>query len=278
MRDAHRYLVRHFVWPYYSRQSRGDVIFRGQRMTVPDDADSLGFVMGTFESHTCEFIERSIEEGMAVVDAGANIGFYSLLAARRVGPTGKVYAFEPEAANFALLRKNIGLNGYTNIRALPAALAESTGRVALYLSNEGSGSHSIYRDAAVGSRSVEVETVSFDEFWEAEERPAIGFIKMDIEGAEAAALEGMNNFLEATRRLTMITEFFPGALRAAGTDPESYLRRLSSLGFQVQLFMGERLVPLDSADMPSLYGRLGEQYGINLLCTKTPASGKGASI
>jgi FkbM family methyltransferase len=187
-------------------------------MAVPDDADSLGFVMGTFESQTCEFIERSIEEGMTVVDAGANIGFYSLLAARRVGPTGKVYAFEPEAANFALLMKNIGLNGYKNIRALPAALAESTKRVALYLSREGSGSHSIYHDAAVGNGSVEVEALSFDEFWEAEGRPAIGFIKMDIEGAEAAALEGMKNFLEATDRLTLITEFFPGALRAAGTE------------------------------------------------------------
>jgi FkbM family methyltransferase len=247
-------------------------------MAVPDDADSLGFLMGTFESQTCEFIERSIEEGMIVVDAGANIGFYSLLAARRVGPKGRVYAFEPEAANFALLMRNIGLNGYRNIRALPAALAESTRRVALYLSRESCGSHSIYRDAAVGSGSVEVEAVSFDEFWEAEGRPEIGFIKMDIEGAEAAALEGMSNFLEATRRLTMITEFFPGALRAAGTKPESYLRGLSALGFQVQFFIGEGLVSLESVDMASLYGRLGDEYGVNLLCTKTPASGEGASI
>src|ERR1700690_1657558 len=158
----HRLVVRHIVWPYYARLAHGEVTFRGQRMYVPDDADSLGFLMGTFEQHTCELFDRLLEEGMTIVDAGANIGFYSLQAARKVGPSGKVYAFEPEPANFALLKKNIEMNGYANIRAFPEALAEKKRRVPLYMSHEGSGSHSLYRDGAVGNESIDVESVSFD--------------------------------------------------------------------------------------------------------------------
>jgi FkbM family methyltransferase len=272
MKGVHRQVVRHFVWPYYARLARGEVCVRGLRMFLPQDPDSLGYLMGTFEQHTCELFDRLIEEGMTVVDAGANIGFYSLLAARKVGPTGRVFAFEPEPANFALLGKNVEINGYRNIQTFPEALTTKKGRVALYISREGSGSHSIYRDNAVSSENIEVESISFDDFWEAEGRPSIGFIKMDIEGAEAAALEGMQRFLNATPSLTMISEFFPGALRAAGTEPESYLRRLAALGFQVQALLGEKSMPLARVDMRSLYRRLGEEFGINLLCTKSPAN------
>lgn len=272
MRGLYRFLVRHCVWPYYARLARGEVSVHGHRMYVPPDIDSLGFLMGTFEQDTCRLFERFIDKGMTVVDVGANIGFYSLLAAQKVGPTGRVYAFEPEPANFALLRKNIVLNGYTNITPFPKALTERNGRIALYLSTQGSGSHSIYRDQAVGNENVEVESVSFDDFWESEGRPEIGFIKMDIEGAEAAALEGMKHFLQSTPRLTLIAEFFPGALRASGIEPDSYLRRLSSLGFQIQVLMREKLPPLESVNMGSLYRRLGQEFGINLLCTRVSAN------
>lgn len=269
MRGVHRYVVRHCVWPYYKRLARGEISVHGLRMYVPEDPDSLGFVMGTFEAQTCALFESLVKEGMAVVDAGANIGFYSLLAARKAGPMGKVYAFEPEPSNFALLKKNVELNGYANVRSFLEALSESSRRVPLYLSHKGCGSHSLYQDRAVGNDCIEVQAVSFDDFWEAEGRPRVGLIKMDIEGSEPYAIEGMRRFLASVRELAMIVEYFPGGLLASGTKPDSFMDRLHLLGFQIHVLLGTKSVPLVSVDMRALHRRLGEEFGVNLLCART---------
>src|SRR5688572_13621160 len=66
-----------------------------------------------------------IRPGMVVVDVGANIGYFSLLASTLVGPTGRVYAFEPDPVNCALLRKNVRLNRVTNIEVIESALSDN---------------------------------------------------------------------------------------------------------------------------------------------------------
>jgi len=86
---------------------------------------------------------NTLREGMIFCDVGANIGIYSLLAARLVGPTGKVIAVEPEPANAALLRKNIALNQYKHVEVIEKAISERPGILELYLSNY-AGSHSIF--------------------------------------------------------------------------------------------------------------------------------------
>src|ERR1700686_1511649 len=73
MRRLIRYLVRHCIWPHYAHLAHGEVSVRGQRMYVPADLDSLGLLMSTFEQDTCQWFERFIDEGMTVVDVGANI-------------------------------------------------------------------------------------------------------------------------------------------------------------------------------------------------------------
>ena len=90
--------------------------------------------------------------GMIVVDVGANVGYFSLLAAELVGSSGKVYAFEPEPGNNGILQQNIEINSLSNIQVEEMAGSDNSGVADLYLSELDSGSHSLFGDAARGIR------------------------------------------------------------------------------------------------------------------------------
>src|SRR3989338_8733486 len=82
---------------------------------------------GEYEAASMAYCKSVLKPGMTFVDVGANIGLFSLMAARQVGPTGKVYAFEPGADNCTLLRKNIEQNGYRNVTIVEKAVSEKPG-------------------------------------------------------------------------------------------------------------------------------------------------------
>ena len=90
----------------------------------------LDMAMGRYEPETTRLFKETVKPGMVVVDIGAHVGYYTLLAAKQVGPDGKVYAFEPEPGNHALLLKNIGMNGYDNVVATPTTVAPLVGSAA----------------------------------------------------------------------------------------------------------------------------------------------------
>ncbi|MGB9734496.1 MAG: FkbM family methyltransferase [Conexivisphaera sp.] len=132
----------------------------------------------------------AIEEGDAVVDAGANIGCFSLSASRLVGKGGIVVAVEPEPHNAEILRRNIRLNEANNVLVVEKALWSSPG-VALRISDEGAGS-------SIGSGGSEVVATTLDEISrEMGIRPEV--LKMDIEGSEGAALSAAGGALENLR-------------------------------------------------------------------------------
>jgi FkbM family methyltransferase len=162
------------------------------------------------------------------VDLGANIGYFSLLAARLVGREGKVYAFEPEPRNFGLLLKNIELNGYNNIVAVQKAVSNISGSISLFLHVKDTGAHTIYQPEHAEKEfgeCIEVQTVTVDEFFEDKEQ-RIDVIKMDIEGAEMAALLGMDRVIRENENLKMFIEFHPPGIRRRGDSLEGFARRL----------------------------------------------------
>ena len=177
-----------------------------------------------WEELTTEMFKKVVKEGDVVVDLGANLGYYTLLAARLVGRKGKVYAFEPEPINYSLLLKNIELNGYDNIVAVQKAVSDVSGKVRLFLDKKDTGAHTIYQPSKK-REFIEIESVTLNKFFEDKEQ-RIDVIKLDVEGAEMAAFSGMDRIIRENEKLKIFVEFyFPGITRSGGF-PQEFIRRL----------------------------------------------------
>lgn len=233
-----------------------------------DEKDSLQLsVHGVYEPFQTELAIGLIKKGDVVLDIGANIGYYTLIFARQVGPNGRVFAFEPEPANFAILKRNIEMNGYENVIMVPKAVSNATGRIRLYLCEENRGDHRIY-DSGDGRQSLEVEAVRLDDYFDGYDGQ-VDFIKMDIQGAEARALQGMAGLLERHRHLTMMTEFWPVGLKRCGTDPQEYLKSLIDRGFEI-FHINEQSRQVEVVVVPDLLALHAPEKGsyTNLLCRR----------
>jgi FkbM family methyltransferase len=227
---------------------------------------------GEWEETETRLFSSFVKKGMTVVDVGANVGYYTLLAARLVGENGKVFAFEPGPDNLALLKQNVKENGYKNVVLVQKAVSDKTATARLLIDRSSSGGHSLsaFRDSA---DFVDVETVSLDEYF-AGRSERIDVLKIDAEGAEMAILNGMHRLLERNPDVTLLTEFFPRAIRAFGYPPEEYVRRLGAYGFEIYPIEEDRpeLERLDPDRVRELIGPLVEKGTkkdvLNLICLR----------
>jgi FkbM family methyltransferase len=163
----------------------------------PDDLMPVSTSIGTSGvldlPLTC-LLRKVVKNGMTVVDIGANIGYYTLLASQLVGEGGRVIAFEPEALNFSLLEKSIRENEGASIRFYKLAVSDRNGQVRLYKGDVSQpGGHSIGTDRGHGFDLVESTTL--DEFWESEGRPRIDLIKIHVSGDDPLVLKGGSKVL-----------------------------------------------------------------------------------
>jgi len=202
----------------------------------PTPSSIQEYILQPFEPYTTELFLRALKPGAVVLDIGAQFGYYSLLAAKIVGPTGRVFAFEPVPSNFEILKKNIEINNFTSIiRPIRKAAGDKRGIVSIYLYKH-SDSHGMFRHPkATVKETLSIECITIDEFLEENAINAVNIIKMDIEGYEPYALEGMKQIIFKSSNLILFTELVPGFLRLAGVKPEDYLKQLEKLGFDVQL-------------------------------------------
>lgn len=193
---------------YLRKKLRPDFIItkEDKHIIFLDKLDSLHLsINGLFEPFQNEIVKKYIKKGDIVLDLGANIGYYSLLLAKLVGEDGKVYSFEPEPSNFALLKKNIKINNYKNIIPINKAVSNKDGKIKLYLNEKDFGMHStsdFYKD----SKSIEVESISLDSFFKDKDKK-VDFIKIDIEGAEGKAIKGMQGILKENGNIKILSEF-----------------------------------------------------------------------
>ncbi len=187
------------------------------------------------EEATTALFCKVVKSGDVVVDLGANIGYFTLLAAKLVGESGKVYSFEPEPRNYQYLVRNIELNGYRNVVAVQKAVADKPGTVKLFICPYDTGHHTIqkydgiqaYRPGFVDAKKefVEVEQVRLDDYLRGKTEK-VDLIKMDVEGAEMLALAGMEEVIRKNKNLIMLVEFFPLLIKEMGQSPEEFARRL----------------------------------------------------
>ena len=169
-----------------------------------------------------------LRPGMTVLDVGANVGMYSLLSARRVGPTGRVHAFEPTPAVAASLRRNVALNGLGNVHVHEAAVSDAAGRATFYL-QDSSDCNTL---AGGAGTPIRVRTVTLDDHVAAHGLDRVDVMKMDVEGAEVLALRGGGRLLAAADGPVLMLEFNPEALGAAGSGVAELRGLLEGHGYE----------------------------------------------
>jgi len=245
----------------------------------PQDSLRLGRY-GVYEPFETQLFERCLAPGDTVIDVGANIGYYTLAAARAVGPEGKVFAFEPDPSNFRCLHRNVARNGYRNVVLENCAVCDLDGTVELHLAVRNTGDHRIF-ETQEPRRRIAVPAVRLDSYFGAD-LPAVRLLKMDIQGAEGRAIAGMHALLAASEHAALFLEFWPAGLRLGGTDPAGFLDRLRDGGFHLrrideaaerveQITISRLLSDHDVSD-PTAVDVTRPEYYTNLICFKPGAA------
>ena len=179
--------------------------------------------LGTYEPELQQAVAAFLKPGMVVYDVGANVGYISLLLARAAGPSGQVFAFEPLPANQERIRRNLALNAggdFAPIHLVPAAVVKQAGPV-IFLTHRsgamGKAQGSAGRSDEHYQAEIEVPGLSLDGFAFADGHPLPQVVKMDIEGGEVLALQGMPRLLAsgAARPLMLVELHGPESARAA---------------------------------------------------------------
>lgn len=247
----------------------------GHRMVLHDPARDRFIApsllrAGCFEPFQTELVVNEVRPGDTALDLGAHVGYYTLLLARLVGPRGQVVAFEPDPDNFALLRRNVELNGYGNVELVNAAVSDRPGRCRLFRSADNAGDHRLHDSPGEPRPGVEVGVVTADDVLRGR-ADGVDFVKVDVQGSEGAALDGMAGVLARSPRVKMMVEFWPAGLARSGYGADRLSGRLASLGFRLYE-VDEAALIVRRADPRELIARFpasGEGF-TNLLCVKAP--------
>ena len=208
---------------------------------------------GDYESFEVQLFEAAIQSGSIVVDVGAHVGYYALLAARRAGPSGHIYAFEPDPRTQQFVVENAKRNGIENVSVIPSAASDNAGERQMYLSPH--ANRSSLHDSATLDGLERVETVSTTTVDAVLAGRRADVVKIDAEGSEPAVLRGMARSLKP--ETVVFLEFNPPVLRSAGENPDDFRRWLiESFAAVAEIGRGE-LKALDA--LPSRF--------VNLRCT-----------
>jgi FkbM family methyltransferase len=199
------------------------------------DPDDLGVTPrlcldGYWESWITRAVARSIADGAACVDIGANHGYYTMLMADAVGRHGRVLAIEPNPRLAALLALSVEVNGFTERTTIvQKAASDGASRCArLVVPSQRGACATICRPATAVDDVVDVETATVDELtagW-----PRVDLVKVDAEGAEELIWRGMRRTIERNPALTILLEFVPSRYR----DPEGLVQNIRDDGFTLR--------------------------------------------
>ncbi|MEW6388160.1 MAG: FkbM family methyltransferase [Thermodesulfobacteriota bacterium] len=165
-------------------------------------------------------------------DIGAHIGYFTLLAAQALHPQGKVAAFEPAKEAYARLEDNIALNPFNNVSAYNLAVSQKEGEARLYLTGDiADSSANLFNPKDDQTREEVVRTVALDQFSREQPWARPDFLKIDVEGAELAVLQGAEKTLRDFLPLLLI-EMEEKNLRAVGLSKEAIQDFLRHFGYQ----------------------------------------------
>jgi FkbM family methyltransferase len=236
--------LRRLQWRAVTALTPGDPVhtFRlpgGVRFEYPlKSAIGADLYAGWFEPAELGFVRSRIKPGDVVIDLGANAGLYTVIAAQLCGPSGHVYAFEPGSRAVELLRRNVALNGLTNVTVINAAVSDETGYASF-----GEATDTAMSSLATTDREDQtiagwhsVRTLRLDDAVTEFGIPTPRFIKVDVEGAEKLAFEGGERTLADAADLTILFEAFDGNARPFGYTARDLLASMAARGFELHGF------------------------------------------
>jgi len=240
---------------------------------------------GIWEPFETALFQAILEPGGTCVDVGANIGYFSVLAAALVGDAGRVFAFEPDPANCALLRHNANLNGHRErIEIVEGALAAADGRARLFLSPDNLGDHQLYAgDEARDSVDV---TLLHGSTYLADRLDRLDLLKIDTQGTEHAVVAGLMPLLTSLRRgprsrmTRIMVELTPYSLRQAGASGRELIELLAGLDQPMWIIdhLEHRLAASSAAELARWCDNVesweGDRGFMNILVGDAPAGGQ----
>ncbi len=228
--------------------------------TYPD----CNMALGLYETDSIRLLGRLLKPGMHFVDCGANLGYFTLTAARLVGPGGRVDAFEPGAANHARLKSHISINGAENVCVYQMATDRESRLLAFYepVGELNHGQASLYAALVPDGQPVMVSAARVDTVLD--HVPDV--IKVDVEGAELVTLQGAERFLQADRPPALIIEHNHESAAGAGYRPADLFNYLRSAQPKYRFYWIDwRLEPIPDAAALTAINRQG-----NILATVSP--------
>ena len=190
-----------------------------------------------WEAHMTNLITKVLDPGMTFVDVGANFGWFTLAAARQVGPAGRVIAVEANPDTFDMLATNVEINGFADrVTTWPKAAWHEAAVLDFHVMRKHKGTSSLRSDVAAwtcalhdDAERIQVEALCLDDM--IGERP-VHMIKLDVEGAEPQVLRGMRRTMERNRDLCVSIEFAPAWYPDGGA--ERLLAEIEGYGFQIR--------------------------------------------
>lgn len=209
-------------------------------------------------------LKSALQPQMTFVDIGANVGYFSLLAAKA---EARVFAFEPNPLNQQLLESSIARNKFTHVTLFKCALSDHTGTATLHSDRNNFGSPSLALANVPepdGEHTVSLATLD-------ESLPPdipVDIIKIDVQGAEAAVFRGARDVIERSPNLRILMEFWPKGIRNCGDDPQAMLEQLVAVGFTLQRIPDDRFELIPCSCQEALQ-RAEENDHINLWLTRT---------
>jgi FkbM family methyltransferase len=205
------------------------------------DVVSRAAFAGTWEPTQTLLISKILQPGMTFVDVGAQWGYFTLIAAARVGPYGSVLSLEPHARLFGVLRDNLGLNHLRQVTPLPVAAGATTGYQELVADDKHTGNSggswlrpgppsAAVMQEATGEQIIEVRTL--DDLAREHELDTIDFVKIDVEGAETAVVNGMRDLLSHARVQRLLIEVHAEFFERCGGSLTALYADLRSAGYR----------------------------------------------
>lgn len=217
------------------------------------------------------FMRSLVEAGDVVFDIGANVGSYSRLFARAVGPAGRVHAFEPDPLACTLLRRSC--RGLGNVEIHEVAAGENDGTAVLYCSRVNRADnrlHDSHLPSEGGEERVEVAVVPLDQYCTARGMERLDVVKIDVQGFETAVLRGSRGSLRRLRPRHLLIELSPRHLRGAGSSAAELFALLDAMGYDAWTFGSPVAAPI--ADPAAFAARVADGY-TDVWARRAPAGG-----